>query len=125
MKIHAVFHISELRKVPNGTRLPPEPEIVQVEGHDEFFIEAIIQHKVQTRKTAHTSTSKYLYLTTFQNQGPEENRWLSEADFTSDGLYENPILEQYKQTHSLTNPDADGAVDKSTTGSRGKRSKKA
>ena len=125
MKIHSVFHVSELHKVPKGTRLPPEPVIVQVEGQDEFFIEAILNHKVHTRRTANTCTSRYLYLTTFQNQGPEENRWLSEADFTSDGLYENPILEHYKQLHSLTNPDADGAVDKPTSGSGGKRRKKA
>ena len=122
MKIHPVFHISELRKVPVGTRLPPEPEIVQVEGQDEFFIEAIIQHKVQKLRSG---TSQYLFLTTFQNQGPEENRWLSEADFTSDGLYENPILEHYKQLHGLTTPAADGAIDKSTSGSGGKRRKKA
>jgi hypothetical protein len=122
MKIHPVFHISELRKVPVGTRLPPEPEIVQVEGQDEFFIEAIIQHKVQKLRSG---TSQYLFLTTFQNQGPEENRWLSEADFTSDGLYENPILEHYKQLHGLTTPAADGAIDNSTSGSGGKRRKKA
>ena len=122
MRIHAVFHISELRKVAKGTRLPPEPVIVQVEGQDEFFIEAILKHKVQTFKSG---TSQYRYLTTFQNQGPEENRWLSEADFTSDGLYENPILEHYKQLHSLTDPTTDGAVDKTTSGSGGKRRRKS
>jgi len=123
LKVHPVFHISELSKVPPGTRLPPEPVIVQVEGQDEFFIEAILKHKVRTTSKKHSTSSEYIYLTTFQNEGPEENRWLSEADFTPDGLYTNPILEQYKQLHGLTTPENDHVVEKSTAGSGGKRRK--
>ena len=125
LQIHPVFHISELYKVPDGTRLPPDPVIVEVEGQDEFFIEAILKHKVQTRKGKHSSSSQYMYLTTFQNEGPEENRWLSEADFTSDGLYVNTVLEQYKQLHGLTDPEQDHVVDKPTSGSGGKRRKQS
>jgi hypothetical protein len=60
-------------------------------------------------------------LTSFQNEGPEENRWLNEDDFTSDGKYDNPILEHYKQKHHLTTPEEDVPA----AGSRSKRSRKS
>jgi hypothetical protein len=124
LKIHPVFHISELSKVRPNTRLPPEPIIMEVEGHDEFFIDSILAHKVQTRRTKHTLKSQYLYLTSFQNEGPEENRWLSEADFTSDGKYKNPILDTYKRLHHLSDPVTDDAVDKQSDSPAKKRTRR-
>jgi hypothetical protein len=119
LKLHPVFHVSELYKVPPSTRLPPEPTIVEVDDNEEFFIEAILDHRV-TLNRKH-KVQQYQYLTTFVNEGPEENRWLFEDDFTSDGAYSNPVLDHYKQLHQLSTPDQDGTIDKSTTGKRSKR----
>ena len=107
MKCHNVFHVSELKPVPPGTRLPPEPTTVDVDGTTEFFIETILAHKPVFRKGKHSTTGKYLYLVKFLNEGPHANQWLSEADFTADFTYENPILNAYKQLHNLTDPISD------------------
>jgi len=118
MKCHPVFHISELKPVPPGTRLPPEPTTVDIDGTTEFFIESILTHKAVFRKTKHATTGKYLYLVKFMNEGPHANQWLSEADFTADFSYTNPILDAYKQMHNLTDPVSDERNAKSSTAVR-------
>ena len=118
MKCHPVFHISELKPVPPDTRLPPEPTTVDIDGTTEFFIESILTHKAVFRKTKHATTGKYLYLVKFMNEGPHANQWLSEADFTADFSYTNPILDAYKQMHNLTDPVSDARNAKSSTAVR-------
>ena len=97
MKVHPVFHISELRSIPEGTRLPSQPASVEVEGIDEWIIDKILDHKVVKQN----NKMKYKYLVKWMGYGPDHNTWLTEADFTSDGLYENTMLQQYKQVNNL------------------------
>ena len=97
VKVHPVFHISELRPVPEGTRIPAQPATVEVEGVTEYVIDKILDHKVVKLK----GKPSYKFLVKWLGYGPDHNNWLTEGDFTSDGLYENTILQQYKQVHNL------------------------
>jgi hypothetical protein len=124
MKCHPVFHISELKPVPPGTRLPPEPTTVDIDGNTEFFIESILAHKPVFRKSKHATTGKYLYLVKFMHEGPHANQWLSEADFTADFAYTNPILDAYKQLHQLTDPVSDQAKAQQSNAAENRPAKK-
>jgi hypothetical protein len=100
MKVHPVFHISELRTVPEGTRFHSQPAAVEVEGISEYIIDKILDHRVAQIK----NKPGYKFLVKWLGYGPDHNSWLTEDDFTSDGLYENTMLQQYKQDHQLAEP---------------------
>ena len=43
--VHNVFHVSQLRKhIPGGSSANP-PEPIQVEGEENFEVEALLQHR--------------------------------------------------------------------------------
>jgi hypothetical protein len=104
MKLHPVFHASELKPVPQGTTIPNQPLTVEVEGNVEFLIDQILAHKVRQRRTKHTHLAWYVYLTSFEGQDASCNEWLTEDDFTCDGKIINTVLQAYKREHNLTSP---------------------
>ena len=43
--VHNIFHVSQLKKhIPGGSSTNP-PELIQVEGEEQFKVEALLQHK--------------------------------------------------------------------------------
>ena len=92
MNIHNVFHISLLRPHNADSRSQPPPPIVQVEGHDEYVVEKVLQHDI--RKAGRGRHQTY-YLIKWQGFGPEYNTWEPEDNLTSDGKYENTKLKEY------------------------------
>jgi hypothetical protein len=76
--IHPVFHVSLLRKHAPDTieaRRTPKAEPVQVEGKEEWEVEAILDCRATRRQKE--------YLVCWKNFGPEENSWEPEANLTN------------------------------------------
>jgi hypothetical protein len=111
MKCHNVFHVSELAPVNPNTRFGPEPTTYDVDGDTEYLVDAILDHRIRQRRTKHTHTAYYEYLTSWVGYGPEANEWLTESHFAgASGTDINEILEDYKLRHSLSDPISDRAV---------------
>ena len=111
MKCHNVFHVSELAPVNPDTRFGPEPTTYEVDGETEYLVDAILDHRVRQRKTKHTHTAYYEYLTSWVGYGPEANEWLTESHFAgASGTDINTILEDYKLRHRLSDPISDSAL---------------
>jgi transposase InsO family protein len=117
-KVHNVFHVSRLRRYDPNTRVVAPPAPIEVNGDEEYEVEAIVAHR-SVRKGKKVMTQ---YQVKWLGYGIEYNEWLDEDAFTSDGSYVNPVLETYK--NKLINATA--ASDKTVgreSGSKPVRSK--
>ena len=70
MKIHPVFHASKFILYHNdliGNRNPPKPGPIQVDGQDEFEVEAILDSRVHRGRVQ--------YLVKWKGYDNSENSW--------------------------------------------------
>jgi hypothetical protein len=78
--IFPVFHTSEVRPFkendndlfPSRVLIPPNP--ISINGHEEFFIDKIVDEKKRYKKT--------LYKVRWQGEGPEGDIWLPADELT-------------------------------------------
>ncbi|KAI5116922.1 hypothetical protein M0805_009909 [Coniferiporia weirii] len=91
-KIHPVFHASLLSAYtetdihgPPFTQPPPD----QIEGHQEFEIEAILSHK--------GNGNQHRFLVKWTGYPYSENQWLPETELS----HASKILKTYKKTRNL------------------------
>ena len=78
--IFPVFHTSEIRHFtendnnlfPSRSLTPPDP--ITIDGHEEFFIDKIVDKKKRVKKT--------LYRVRWQGEGPEGDIWLPAEELT-------------------------------------------
>ena len=71
MRCVPTFHVSLLKAYHPRTRRPAPPDAVQVDGHEEYEVESIVNHRESKR------SKKLEYRVAFKGYGPERNRWLS------------------------------------------------
>lgn len=87
MRCHNVFHVSMLAAYKSsGNYQPPPP--VEVDGHLEYVVERILDHKAAGRSRR--------YLVRWQGYGPEHDSWEPEAN-----LADVDALHVYRALHSL------------------------
>ena len=70
MKVHPVFHASKLIPYQSDTiadRNPPKPGPIEVEGHDEFEVEAILDSRIHRNKVQ--------YFVKWKGYDESENSW--------------------------------------------------
>ena len=73
-----VFHTSEIKPFldnnnslfPSRALIPPEP--ITIDGHEEFYIDKIVDERKKNKKT--------LYRVRWQGEGPEGDKWLPENE---------------------------------------------
>ena len=94
-QIHDVFHVSKLKPyVASPARFagrptdPPPP--IEVEGHTEYEVEAILDHARVGRG--------WSYLVKWKGYGPESNEWVPGANLKNAPL----LLEAYWQMHGAS-----------------------
>jgi len=99
MTIHKVFHVSLLKPYTEDlihpTPLPPEPVIV--DGHEEYCVEEILDHRWTTR---HGQRQREL-LVRWRDYGPNEDSWepLRELDHSEAyDRYEQEMLRRHGPT---------------------------
>jgi hypothetical protein len=92
MKCHDVFHVSLVKPWhPNSRDLKP-PEPVMVEGHLEYVVERVLQHRVKSLSKGRT---KMQYLVKWLGEDESHNTWEPEENLTSDGKFENIKIQEY------------------------------
>ena len=71
-QIHNVFHVSQLKKhIPGGScTTPPEP--IQVEGEENFEMEALLKHR--------SRGNSRLYLVRWLGYGSDHDEWVHEEE---------------------------------------------
>ena len=72
IKCDNVFHVHLLKLYHSDTRQPLPPPATLVDGHTEFAVEAIINHRIRKLR----SGSKEEYKVAFVGYGPYYNKWL-------------------------------------------------
>jgi hypothetical protein len=88
-KVFPTFHVSVVKPYPPNTREAPTPSTVVVEGHEEFVVEEILDHRFIGRNR------KLQFLVKWAGYSADHNLWTDEDDLTSDGQYQNSAITQY------------------------------
>ena len=91
-RIHPVFHVSQLEPaientIPNRVQSPPPP--IEVEGEEEYEVEAILKHRRRG--------NGYQYLVRWKNFLSESDSWEPAHAFT----HAQEILNEYKQKKGI------------------------
>ena len=86
--IHPVFHVSQLRKVRADPINPPaaRPGPIQVDGHDEYVIDELLQHRWNSAKR------KLQYQVRWQGYGAGDDEW---QDY--EAVENTEALDRYEQ----------------------------
>jgi Chromo (CHRromatin Organisation MOdifier) domain len=92
MKCHDVFHVSLVKPWHQNSRDLNPPEPVVVEGHLEYVVERVLQHRVKSLGKGRT---KMQYLVKWLGEDESHNTWEPEENLTSDGKYENSKIKEY------------------------------
>jgi hypothetical protein len=71
-----VFHVHLLKLYHLNTREPVTPALTLVDGHKEFEVEAVLNHRIKKRR----SGDRTEYKVAFEGYGPHYNKWLPEAN---------------------------------------------
>ena len=74
-RIHPVFHVSLLEPYRSDGRTQPPPIPLEWEGHLEYEVECILDHRFSDMKR-----QKLKYLIAWKGYGPEHNTWEPEAN---------------------------------------------
>lgn len=74
-RIHPVFHISLLEPYRSDGRTQPPPPPLNLEGHLEYEVESILDHRFTNNKREHVS-----YLLKWLGYGQEHNSWEPETN---------------------------------------------
>ena len=72
LPVHDVFHVELLKGFREGTRYQPPPIPVDVDGHMEYVIEEVIQHRYRRRGKRPPASE---YLVKWAGYGEEHNSW--------------------------------------------------
>ena len=76
MGCKASFHVSLLKHYHPHTRRLSVPRAVEIDGHDEYEVEAILKH----RNVRRGGKRRREYRVSFKGYGPHRNLWLPEAN---------------------------------------------
>jgi hypothetical protein len=74
-RIHPVFHVSLLEPYRSDGRVQPPPIPIELEGHLEYEVECILDHRFSDKKR-----QKLSYLISWKGYGLEHNSWEPEAN---------------------------------------------
>ena len=74
-RIHPVFHVSLLEPYRTDGRTQPPPPPIDLEGHLEYKVESILDHRFTNNKRDRVS-----YLLKWLGYGPEHNSWEPETN---------------------------------------------
>jgi hypothetical protein len=74
-RIHPVFHVSLLEPYRSDGRVQPPPIPIKLEGHLEYEVECILDHRFSDKKRQRLS-----YLISWKGYGLEHNSWEPEAN---------------------------------------------
>jgi hypothetical protein len=88
-KVHPTLHVSAVKPYPPDTREAPKPSTVIVEGHEEFHVEEVLDHRFVGRNR------KLQFLVKWAGEAADANLWTDEDDLTSDGKYQNQAITNY------------------------------
>jgi Reverse transcriptase (RNA-dependent DNA polymerase)/Integrase zinc binding domain/RNase H-like domain found in reverse transcriptase/Chromo (CHRromatin Organisation MOdifier) domain/Aspartyl protease len=72
IKCDNVFHVHLLKAYHPDTRRPSPPPTTLIEGHEQFEVEAVINHRIKKLR----SGPKEEYKVAFVGYGPHYNKWL-------------------------------------------------
>jgi hypothetical protein len=74
-RIHPVFHVSLLKPYKFDGRIQPPPHQIELEGHLEYEVDCILDHRFSDMKR-----QKLSYSIPWKVYGPEHNSWEPEAN---------------------------------------------
>ena len=74
-RIHPVFHVSLLEPYRSDGRTQPPPIPIELEGHLEYEVDCILDHRFSDRKR-----ENLWYLILWKGYGPEHNSWEPEGN---------------------------------------------
>jgi Reverse transcriptase (RNA-dependent DNA polymerase)/RNase H-like domain found in reverse transcriptase/Integrase zinc binding domain/Chromo (CHRromatin Organisation MOdifier) domain/Aspartyl protease len=78
IKCDNVFHVNPIKAYHPDTRRPLPPSTTLIDGHEEFEVEAVINHRIKKLR----SGPKEEYKVAFKGYGPHYNKWLPVENLT-------------------------------------------